>query len=73
MAGRSLLLLLALVPSALCLDNGVSLVPSLGWNSWNAFHSDISEELIVQTAAFMVNMTLVKAGYDTIVLDGMSP
>lgn len=72
MAVRTCLLLLVVLPSGLCLSNGVGRTPSMGWNTWNAYHSDISEAMILQTAGFMVNMTLVKAGYDTIVLDGTS-
>ena len=64
------LALLAMVPSALCLENGLARTPSMGFNTWNAFGSDISEQLISQTAGFMVNMSLVKIGYNTIVLDG---
>ncbi len=66
----AVLALLAVVPSALCLENGLARTPSMGFNTWNAFGSDISEQLITQTAGFMVNMSLVKMGYSTIVLDG---
>ncbi len=65
------LVLLAMLPSALCLGNGLALTPSMGFNTWNAFGSDISEQLILQTAGFMRNLTLVQLGYNTIVLDGM--
>lgn len=65
------LVLLAMLPSALCLGNGLALTPSMGFNTWNAFGSDINEQLILQMAGFMRNMTLVQLGYNTIVLDGM--
>jgi alpha-galactosidase len=65
------LVLLAMLPSALCLGNGLALTPSMGFNTWNAFGSDINEQLILQTAGFMKNMTLVQLGYNVIVLDGM--
>jgi len=65
------LVLLALLPSALCLNNGLALTPTMGFNTWNAFGSDISEQLVLQTAAFMRNMSLVQLGYNLIVLDGV--
>lgn len=65
------LVLLAMLPSALCLGNELALTPTMGFNTWNAFGSDISEQLILQTAGFMRNMSLVQLGYDLIVLDGM--
>ena len=52
------------------LNNGLSLTPNMGYNSWNSFGSDISEQLMLQQANYMVNMSLVKLGYKTIVLDG---
>eukprot|EP00727_Mastigamoeba_balamuthi_P004687 m51a1_g14216 putative alpha-galactosidase (450) ;mRNA; f:180907-182653 len=39
--------LCALVP-VLALDNGVALVPPLGWSSWNSFRYDVTEDLIKQ-------------------------
>ncbi|EIE26102.1 glycoside hydrolase [Coccomyxa subellipsoidea C-169] len=63
------LVLLAMLPSALCLGNELALTPTMGFNTWNAFGSDISEQLILQTAGFMRNMSLVQLGYDLIVLD----
>ena len=45
----------------------------MGFNTWNAFGPDIDEQLILQTAGFMNNLTLSKLGYNLIVLDGASP
>lgn len=66
----TVLALLALAPAALCLNNSLAQTPTMGFNTWNAFGSDISEQLITQTAGFMVNMSLVSLGYNVIVLDG---
>ena len=30
--------------------NGVALPPPMGWSSWNAFHGDINEKLILEMA-----------------------
>ena len=43
--------------------------PPLGWNSWNTFGNDISEELLMQTAAAIVDNGLKDAGYDYVVID----
>ncbi|MGN0989673.1 MAG: glycoside hydrolase family 27 protein [Eubacteriales bacterium] len=43
--------------------------PPMGWNSWNTFQSDISEELIMQTADAMVERGLRDAGYEYVVID----
>ena len=43
--------------------------PPLGWNSWNTFGNDISEELLMQTADAMVEKGLKDAGYEYVVID----
>ena len=43
--------------------------PPLGWNSWNTFGNNISEELIRQTADAMVSTGLRDAGYEYVVID----
>lgn len=47
----------------------VKLTPPLGWNSWNTFGANISEELIKQTADCMVESGLRDAGYEYLVID----
>ena len=47
----------------------VKLTPPLGWNSWNTFGANISEELIKQTADCMVESGLLAAGYEYLVID----
>ncbi len=41
----------------------------MGWNSWNTFGENISEELILQTADAMVDTGLRDAGYEYLVID----
>ena len=43
--------------------------PPMGWNSWNTFGENISEELIMETADAMVSTGLAAAGYEYIVID----
>ena len=43
--------------------------PPMGWNSWNTFGENISEELIMGIADAMVEKGLRDAGYEYIVID----
>ena len=45
----------------------------MGFNTWTAFGPDIDEQLVIQTAGFLNNLTLSKLGYNLIVLDGALP
>jgi alpha-galactosidase len=49
--------------------NGLNLVPQMGWNNWNAFHCDVSEELVLETAQKMIDLGLRDLGYKTISMD----
>ena len=51
------------------LDNGQGTVPQMGWNTWNKFACDISEDLIKATIDQIVQMGLDKLGYKYINLD----
>lgn len=44
-------------------------LPPLGWNSWNTFGSNISDELIRETARIMKEKGYLEAGYEYIVID----
>lgn len=39
-------------------------VPSLGWNSWNAYHCDIDESKFLSAAELIVSSGLLDAGYN---------
>ncbi len=43
--------------------------PPMGWNSWNTFGTNISDELIRQTADVMANEGFLEAGYNYLVID----
>lgn len=50
-------------------NNGAAKTPPMGWSSWNTFRQNISEELILDTAAAMKETGLLDAGYKFVNLD----
>lgn len=44
-------------------------VPPMGWNSWNTFAEQISEDVVMETADAMKEQGLLDAGYEYIVID----
>jgi len=48
---------------------GVALTPPMGWNTWNYFHCDVSEDLIKEMADAMVESGMKDAGYEYVVID----
>ena len=71
---RALLLLaaiFALGSMAVSLDQSQSLAntPPMGWNSWNKFGCNVSEEVIRQIADVMVASGMKDAGYQYVVID----
>jgi alpha-galactosidase len=49
--------------------NGLALTPPMGWNSWNTFKKNPTEEVIKQTADAMVALGLKKVGYQYVNID----
>ena len=49
--------------------NGLAQTPQMGWDNWNAFGCDVSEELLLNTAQSIVAYGLRDAGYQYILLD----
>ena len=47
----------------------LALTPPMGWNSWNAFHTDITEQKIKDAAQAMVSSGMKAAGYEYINID----
>ena len=43
--------------------------PPMGWNSWNTFGADITEDLIFQTADLMAEQGYLEHGYEYLVID----
>ena len=56
-------------PRAFALDNGLARTPPMGWNSWNRFGCDVSEQLIKGIADAMVSSKMKDAGYEYVVID----
>jgi alpha-galactosidase len=56
-------------PRAPIHDNGLARTPPMGWNSWNHFGCDVSEQLIRETADAMAASGMRDAGYRYIVID----
>lgn len=46
-----------------------ALTPPMGWNSWNKFACNVSEQLIRETADAMVSSGMRDAGYQYVVID----
>jgi len=49
--------------------DGLTLMPPMGWNSWNCFQADINENKIKEIADIMVSSGMRDAGYEYLVLD----
>src|SRR6202521_3585999 len=50
-------------------SSGLALTPPMGWNSWNKFACNVSENLIKGTADAMFKSGMKDAGYEYIVID----
>src|SRR6266704_3344944 len=57
------------VPSARALENGLALTPPMGWNSWNRFGCNVTEELFKSAADALVTSGMKDAGYEYVVID----
>ena len=70
-----ILLLLGSAATAMSQDHDksfvgtVALTPPMGWNSWNKFACNVSEDLIRQVADAMVTTGMKDAGYQYVVID----
>jgi alpha-galactosidase len=54
---------------ALALGNGLALTPPMGFNDWNAYGCNVSEQLIEQTALAIHNNGMQAAGYQYVNID----
>src|SRR5262245_53455687 len=63
------ILLLGFSPLAAALEDGLALTPPMGGTSWNRVHSNVSEQLIRQTADAMAASGMKDAGYQCLVID----
>ncbi|SPO27938.1 probable alpha-galactosidase [Ustilago trichophora] len=60
---------LALAGFASALNNGLARTPQMGWNTWNTFACNISEETILSAAHAIKDEGLDKLGYNYVVID----
>jgi len=59
----------ASAPSASAVSANLALTPPMGWNSWNKFACNVSEEMIKQMGDAMVKSGMKDAGYQYVVID----
>jgi alpha-galactosidase len=52
------------------LGRDASECPLQGWNTWNAFHDEINETLVMNAADLLVETGLKAAGYVYLNIDG---
>ena len=64
----ALAFLLFVAPIAVAAD-GLALTPPMGWNSWNKFACEVSEQLIKDAADSLVTSGMKDAGYQYVVID----
>ncbi|ORY55287.1 glycoside hydrolase family 27 protein [Pseudomassariella vexata] len=50
-------------------NNGLARTPQMGWDNWNSFGCDVSEDLLQGTARLIVDYGLKDLGYEYVVLD----
>ena len=50
-------------------SKGLALTPPMGWNTWNKFGCNVSEDLVKGAADAMVSSGMKEAGYQYIVID----
>lgn len=58
------------IPFRYCLDNGLARTPPMGYNTWNAFHEEIDETMVRESAEILITSGLASAGYTYFNLDG---
>ena len=61
--------ILLLAKQASALNNGLALTPSMGWNPWNKFGCNISEQIVKEITDAIVSNDMQAAGYEYINLD----
>jgi len=64
-----LVVFLSWADTSTALDNGLALTPPMGWNSWNKFGCNVSEDLIKSMADGVVSSGMKEAGYQYVVID----
>lgn len=60
---------LLLLVGSLALDNGLGRTPPMGWNPWNKYGCEISEQIVKDTVESLISTGLAEAGYNYVNLD----
>lgn len=55
--------------AVLAADNGLAITPQMGWNTWNHFGCDISEDTILSAAQAIIANNLTDFGYEYVIMD----
>lgn len=58
-----------LATTSFALDNGLGLKPQMGWNSWNTFKCEVSQDLMHTMADKIISLGLLELGYNYVNLD----
>jgi len=62
-------IVLLLIASSMFAQDQLAATPPMGWNTWNKFGCNVSEDLIKGAADAMVSSGMKEAGYQYIVID----
>ena len=65
----TLLAVASSVTGSVLMHNELAVTPQMGWDNWNAYGCDVSEELLLGTGKRMVDIGLRDAGYYYVILD----
>jgi alpha-galactosidase len=65
----ALVVALAAATGPAAASDGLALTPPMGWNSWNKFHCDVTEQVVRDAADAMVASGMKDAGYRYVVVD----
>ena len=68
LSGFSVLFILSLA-NALVSPGGIGRLPALGWNSWNEYYCDISEDVFIGVAEKLTSLGLKDLGYQYVNID----
>lgn len=68
-AHSKLAVVASVLSGAAAINNGLAITPPMGWNNWNAFGCDVSENLLYTTTEEIISLGLRDLGYEYVVLD----
>jgi hypothetical protein len=57
------------IDTALAQENVLAATPPMGWNSWNKFGCNVTEDLVRQVADAMVSSGMKDAGFQYVIID----